>query len=207
MLEELNQSLQLIVEQTKHNFQALAIILIVIWSVFFISRFIDKRLLLLGIVPRTIHGLPGIFFAPFLHANFNHIFFNSIPLLVLSNFILINGVEYYIVVTVLITLISGLATWCFAKRGLHVGASGLITGYWGFLVSNIYQHGTLTTLILGIISLYYFAGIFLGVFPGKKGVSWEGHFFGLLAGLFTSYLLSQSEHLYAMLENIPFTGS
>lgn len=77
--------------------------------------------------------------------------FNSIPLVVLSNFILINGLNYFLVVTVMITILSGIAIWCFAKPGLHVGASGLITGYWGFLVSNIYQKGTLTTIILGII--------------------------------------------------------
>lgn len=196
MLEQLNQSLQLIIEQTKHNFQFLGIILIVIWSVFFITRFIDNRLLLLGIIPRKLRGLAGIFFSPFLHVNFNHIFFNSIPLIVLSNFILIDSILYYSVVTVLIIFISGLATWCFAKPGLHVGASGLITGYWGLLVSNIFQHGTLTTIMLGLISLYYFAGIFLGVFPGKKGVSWEGHLFGLLAGFFTSYIMSNNLILF-----------
>lgn len=130
-----------------------------------------------------------IFFAPLLHANFNHIFFNSIPLIVLSNFILINGVNYYLTVTLFITVISGAAIWCFAKPGLHVGASALITGYWGFLVSNIYQNGTLTTFILGLLSIYYFAGLFLGIFPREKGVSWEGHLFGLLAGFATSYII------------------
>ena len=84
---------------------------------------------------------------------------------------------------------SGILVWCFAKPGIHIGASGLITGYWALLVSDIYQQGTLTAIILGCVSLYYFAGIFLGVFPGKKGVSWEGHLFGLLAGLTVGYLL------------------
>jgi membrane associated rhomboid family serine protease len=189
MLDELYNSLNLIITQTQNNSSILAVILLIPWSLFFVSRFINRKILLLGIIPRRIRGLPGIFFAPLLHANFNHIFFNSIPLLVLSNFILIDGLYYYLVVTVIITVLSGIAIWCFAKPGLHVGASGVITGYWGFLVSNIYQNGTLTTLILGIISLYYFAGIFLGIFPREKGISWEAHLFGLLAGLATSYLL------------------
>lgn len=189
MLEELNNSLELIIIQTQNNSSTLAIILLIPWCFFLISRFIYRRILLLGIIPRHIRGLPGIFFAPLLHADFNHIFFNSIPLVVLSNFILINGLNYFLFVTFMITLISGIAIWCFAKPGIHVGASGLITGYWGLLVSNIYQNGTLTTLILGVISLYYFAGIFFGIFPKKKGVSWEAHLFGLLAGLATGYLL------------------
>ncbi|MBL7479956.1 rhomboid family intramembrane serine protease [Legionella bononiensis] len=190
MINELGSSLDLIIIQTQNNSRTLGIILLIPWSVFFISHFITKRILLLGIIPRHLRGLPGIICAPLLHANFNHIFFNSIPLLVLSNFILINGLYYYLVVTFFITVLSGLAIWCFAKPGLHIGASALITGYWGFLISNIYQQGTLTTVILGLVSLYYFAGIFFGIFPREKGVSWEGHLFGLLAGLATSYLLT-----------------
>lgn len=188
MLEQLNTSLDLIISQTQQNLQILAIILFLPWLVYFINFFLGKRLLYLGIIPRHVVGLPGILFSPLLHLNFNHLFFNSIPLLVLSNFVLINGLTYFLWVTLVITIISGFLTWCFAKPGIHVGASGLITGYWGLLVTDILQQGTLTAIILGVISLYYFAGIFLGVFPGKKGVSWEGHLFGLLAGLITSYL-------------------
>ncbi len=189
MLDELTTSLNLIITQTQNNSSILMVILIIPWVVFFIT-YLDRNLLLLGIIPRRIYGLPGIIFAPLLHANFNHLFFNSIPLIVLSNFILINGLSYYITVTLFITVLSGAAVWCFAKPGVHVGASGLITGYWGLLVSNMYQNGTITTVILGIISLYYFAGIFLGIFPRDKGVSWEAHLFGLLAGFATSYLTS-----------------
>lgn len=189
MINELMESLNLIVTQTQNNLYTLGVILLIPWSLFFITYFINNKILLLGIIPRHIWGLPGVLFAPLLHANFNHIFFNSIPLLVLSNFILIGGLKYYLIVTLFITVLSGLAIWCFAKPVLHVGASALITGYWGFLISNIYQNGTLTTIILGLLSLYYFAGIFLGIFPREKGVSWQGHLFGLLAGLGTSYLL------------------
>lgn len=109
--------------------------------------------------------------------------------MVLSAFILINGIQYYLVITLLITVLSGVAIWCFAKNGVHVGASALITGYWGLLVSNVYQHITPITLILAALSVYYFAGIFFGIFPREKGVSWQGHLFGLLAGIATSYII------------------
>lgn len=187
MLEELMNSINLIALQTQNNVYTLSLILFIPWMVFLFSSFISNKILLLGIIPRRIRGLPGILFAPVLHANFNHIFFNSIPLVVLSNFILIHGLNYYCLVTLIITVLSGCAIWCFAKPGLHIGASALITGYWSFLISTVYQQGTLTTLILGLLSLYYFAGIFLGIFPQKKGVSWERHLFGLLAGFATSY--------------------
>ena len=189
MINELTNSLNLIIAQTQNNIRILGIILLIPWSIFIITQFINRNVLLLGIIPRHVRGLPGIIFAPLLHANFNHLFFNSIPLLVLSNFILVNGLQYYLETTLIITVLSGFAIWCCAKPGLHIGASALITGYWGFLICNIYQNGTLTTIILGVLSLYYFAGIFLGIFPREKGVSWQGHLFGLLAGLAASYIL------------------
>ncbi|WP_133127136.1 rhomboid family intramembrane serine protease [Legionella nagasakiensis] len=188
MLDRLNDSLDLIISQTQMNLKILGIILLILWLMFFLSR-LDYRLLYLGVLPRRVRGIPGIFLAPLLHANFNHLFFNSIPLVVLSNFLLVNGLSFYIEATLLITVGSGLLLWCFGHSGLHIGASALITGYWALLVSDIYQQGTLTAILLGIISAYYFAGIFLGIFPSKKGVSWEGHLFGLLTGFAASYLL------------------
>ena len=189
MLDELNNSLTLIISQTQANAPTLTKHSALPWLVYGINIFLGQRLLYLGIHPRQLIGLPGILFCPLLHANFNHLFFNTIPLVVLSNFLLINGISYYLIVTLFITLISGFLIWCFAKPGIHVGASALITGYWALLVSNIYQEGSVTAVILGGISLYYFAGLFLGIFPRERGVSWEGHLFGLMAGLAVSYLL------------------
>ncbi|MDP3561178.1 MAG: rhomboid family intramembrane serine protease [Legionellaceae bacterium] len=190
MLDELNTSLALIVTQTKANANYLLYILLILWGVYFVNLLLNKKLLYLGIIPRHLLGLPGIVFAPFLHADFNHLFFNSIPLLVLSNFLLVYSLPYFLYVTTLIIIISGFMTWCFAKSGIHVGASSVITGYWALLVSNIYQQGTATAIILGIVCLYYFIGIFYSIFPGKKMVSWEGHLFGLIAGIIVSYLVA-----------------
>lgn len=185
-LTSINQSLNLIIQQTRANTNTLLIILALPWLFYGLVLLSQKRLLLLGIRPRRVAGLIGIIFAPLLHADFQHLFFNSIPLLVLSNFLLIHGLPYFLFITASITLLSGFALWCFGKSGLHVGASAVITGYWAVLVSNIFQQGDVTNLILGLISVYYFAGIFLGIFPSEKGVSWEGHCFGFLAGLLVS---------------------
>ncbi|PJD93028.1 MAG: rhomboid family intramembrane serine protease [Legionella sp.] len=187
MLDQITDSFMLIASQTKTNLQFLSQILLVLWGIYVINLVLGKRLLYLGIVPRHLSGLPGIFCAPFLHADFNHLFFNSIPLIVLSNFILIQGVPYFLQVTLWIALLSGILTWCFAKRGLHVGASAVITGYWALLVADIYQQGTLTAIILGMVCLYYFAGILFSIFPGERNVSWQGHLFGLCSGFVVSY--------------------
>ncbi|MBA4696191.1 MAG: rhomboid family intramembrane serine protease [Legionella sp.] len=189
MLNELNSSLDLIIQQTLANRQILAIVIGIPWLVYLIDVLMKHRLLALGIIPRKLCGLPGIFFAPFLHGDFNHLFFNTLPLLVLSDFILIQGVNYFLTVTILIGLISGFLIWLLGKPGIHIGASAIITGYWAFLVSSIYQEATPIAIILGLLSLYYFAGIFFGIFPTRKGVSWEGHLLGLFAGIVTTLLL------------------
>lgn len=187
-LENLSNSLDTIIQQTQLNFPLLWRIVALPWLVLFINTLLHGLLFRLGIIPRRLIGIPGIFCAPLIHANFSHLFFNTIPLVVLSDFMLIQGWDYFLYASFFITVVSGFLIWCFAKQGIHIGASGLITGYWGLLVIDIYQQGSLTAIILGALSLYYFAGIFLGIFPQRKGISWEGHLFGLLAGIGFSYL-------------------
>lgn len=197
MIDTLAYDLDSFIAQTKLNLPVLEWILILLWGSFILNVLLGGRLLYLGLIPRRLIGLPGIFFAPFLHLNFNHLFFNTIPLLVLSDFVLLQGVEYFLAVTFGIILISGVLMWCFAKTGIHVGASGLVTGYWGLLVMNIYVQGTLMAFMLGGVCLYYFAGIFFGIFPSERGVSWEGHFFGLLAGGLLGYFPDLLHYFYA----------
>ncbi len=189
LLDPINASLSLLIENTRHNLPILWIILALPWGIFFLNAGCQQALFVFGLIPRRARGLAGILFSPLLHANFDHLFFNSIPLLVLSNFLLMHGVFDYLIITLFITVFAGLLIWCFAPSGLYVGASALITGYWGFLVCNMYHEGTVTAIILGLVSLYYFSGILYGLFPSSKEVSWQGHVFGLLAGIFTCLLL------------------
>ena len=190
MFDALIESILLITDQIQTNLTTLGWIALILWGIFFVNQLLGQRLLFLGIIPRKLYGLPGILFAPLLHANFNHLFFNTIPLLVLSAFLLVHGMPYFILVTLAITLLSGILIWLFAKPGLHVGASAVITGYWGLLICDIYREGSTTAILLGVVSLYYFAGIFFGIFPSKRGVSWEGHLFGLFAGIATAFWIN-----------------
>lgn len=194
-MSELVNAILTIVEQTQNNLYLVFGILGALWIAFFLTILSGRTLLILGIFPRNPFGLLGIIFSPLLHANFNHIFFNSIPLFLLSDFMLIDGVEHFINTTIYITLISGLLTWLFGRKAIHIGASGLITGYWSYLVINSYHTGGVMAIILGIICIYYFAGIFFGIFPSEKGVSWEGHLFGFIAGIIVNYGLNYLPNL------------
>lgn len=179
-----------IAEQSQAHMEFLLMMLGLLWVAFALTLASGRMLLILGIHPRKLFGLIGIIFSPFLHANFNHIFFNSIPFFLLSNFVLFGGINFYLNISLYIIVISGLLTWIFARPAIHIGASSLVTGYWSFLVLSAYnQEGILSTL-LGIICVYYFAGIFFGIFPKDKGVSWEGHLFGFIAGIALNLSLS-----------------
>lgn len=103
----------------------------ILWGLLFINMLTGYRLNLFGIYPRHLIGLIGIPIHPLLHAGFNHLFFNSIPLFVLLTFLLTKGMGIFICTTLSITLLSGLAIWLFGQRAIHIGASDVIMGYWG----------------------------------------------------------------------------
>lgn len=146
------------------------------------------RLIVLGIYPRKWFGLPGIIFHPFLHGDFNHIFFNSIPLFVLMSFILLSGTSTFICATVTIILLSGIAIWLLGRPSYHIGASGLIMGYLAYLIMNTYHQPSVISIGVVAVCLYYFGTLLLHLFSFEAKLSWEAHIFGFFAGIAASYI-------------------
>lgn len=142
---------------------------------------------ILGILPRTWAGIPGIILAPLLHGSFSHLFFNSLPLFLLINLVLFEGMPTFLVITGLITFLSGAGTWCFGRRAYHIGASGLILGYAGYLMLNAILKPSVVSLLLIIFYFYYLGALLSSLIPKEDCASWEGHIFGLLAGLSVRY--------------------
>jgi membrane associated rhomboid family serine protease len=178
---------QLVHTMQANSFTALAIIAL-LWFIQLINASVNYRLNTLGIVPREIFGLSGIFTSPFLHGNANHLFFNSIPLFFLLNLMLAYGWDAFILYTVNIAFIGGLLTWFFGRNATHIGCSGVIMGYMGFLMMQAIHQRTAIALVLGLVALYYCSSILLSLFPsGSKKTSWEGHVFGFVAGLMVGY--------------------
>lgn len=182
-------AIQVVITSFKSNFIFAAKFVGLLWCIQILNRLLGYRLCVLGIHPRTVYGFVGIFFAPFLHANFNHLFFNSIPLLVLLDLVLLHGIRTFYIVTFSIILLSGLGIWSLGKKGVHIGASSLVMGYFGYLLADAYFQWNATTIILAVVCLYYFGGLILALFPDatRKNISWEGHVFGCLAGVFVAY--------------------
>lgn len=186
------------VNQTQANLEFLLSIIGGIWAIFIVTVLSGYSLLAIGLEPRKLTGLIGILTAPFLHASFNHIFFNSIPLFILSDFLLMKGPNFYINISLYLIILSGILTWLLAKPGIHVGASSVITGYWSFLVMEAYTQGGVLAFVLAFICIYFFAGVFFGILPQDKFVSWEGHLFGFIAGIAINLCQSWLPALYVL---------
>lgn len=182
-------ALEYLIAQTQVNLPLVLYILGGLWAFNIVNFIIGKPFNLLGIYPRTWHGLIGIPISPILHGNLGHLFFNSIPLFFLMNFILLDGLYIFCFVTLGITLISGTIVWIIGRSAFHIGASSLIMGYFSYLLIQAYRHPSAYSVILAILCIYYFGGLLLQLFPSDVQVSWEGHVSGFVAGILVAQIL------------------
>jgi len=144
-----------------------------------------------GIMPRYLSGLPGILWAPVLHASFQHLVANSLPLLILGGIICARGRGEFTLVTVSGVVLGGALTWLIARQGYHIGASGLVFCYFGYLASLAYFRRTFGALCISVICVFAYGGILRGILPSSAPVSWEGHIAGLLAGILSAWMASK----------------
>jgi len=144
----------------------------------------------LGIRPRTLGGLAGIPLSPFLHVDFRHLVSNTLPYLVFGGLLMTGGRRVFISVSLWVVLAGGLGVWLLGGAGtVHLGASLLIFGYLGFLLSRgIFERSVGWVLVsLGLLAAY--GGMMHGVLPGKPGISWLGHLSGFIAGVTGAWLM------------------
>ena len=148
-----------------------------------INLFTGRMLSQLGTIPRYVPGLKGIFLGPFVHGSLQHYFSNIIPLCIFSYLLLQYGLKRYLHVTIWIMLITGLVVWLFARPATHIGVSGVIYGYFGYLVLAGFLSGKFKLIIISILVAFFYGGLIFGILPSSPFVSWESHLFGFIAGL------------------------
>jgi membrane associated rhomboid family serine protease len=144
-----------------------------------------------GIIPRHLAGLTGIIWAPFLHASFQHLAANTVPLLVLGAIVCARGKGEFVVVTIGGILLGGGLTWLFARNAIHIGASGLIFCYFGYVASLAWFNRTFGTLCLSVLCILGYGGLIKGILPTLAGISWESHLAGLVAGVALGSFMSK----------------
>jgi len=171
------------------NYKARVTILLVmvgvLWLVHAIDTFLPRGFSAAGhgIVPRTWDGLWSIPIAPLIHADWDHLIANTIPLVILGALVLLRGLHEFIFVTLLTVIVSGLGTWLFgAGDAQHIGASGVIFGYFGYLVfRSAFDRKLSSALITLGVAIAYGTAMVYSLVPSEE-VSWSAHFFGFVGG-------------------------
>ena len=142
-----------------------------------------------GIIPHALDGLDGVIFAPFLHANLDHLYGNSVPLLLTGTFVLATGVSRFLYVTAVIALVSGLGVWFTGDpHTVVIGASGVIFGYLGFLLVRGIVERSWWGIGVGVLVGLLYGTQLSGVLPTDGRYSWQAHLFGLVGGMVAAVL-------------------
>lgn len=167
------------------------VMLAVLWIVEIVNAMLGNRLDTFGIHPHQVSGLDGILFAPFLHAGFEHLIANSLPLAVLGfvTYVAVSGVRFFAVVA-LTAVTSGLGAWFLTPPGtVVVGASGVVFGLLGFLLVRGVFVRSIGSIAVSVGVLLLYGGVLTGMLPGQMFISWQGHLFGFLGGILAAWLL------------------
>lgn len=157
--------------------------LVLLWVLEIVDLLLRGALDRLGIRPRQLAGLPGILLAPLLHGNLGHLAANTGPLAILGTLILLDGRSSWLVVTATAWLVSGLGVWLLGRpRTNHLGASGVVFGYLGFLLLRGYFVQSPVAVGIALLVGFLYGGALWGLLPLRQGRSWTGHAFGFLGG-------------------------
>lgn len=141
-----------------------------------------------GIYPRTTRGLIGIPLAPWIHHSWQHLLSNAAPLAVLAFIVLQQGIKRFVWVYLFISFLAGSAVWMMANEGFHAGASTMVFGLIGYIISNAIFSRNIFNIILATIVCFLYASVIMSLMQFIPGVSWSSHFFGFFAGLIAGRL-------------------
>jgi membrane associated rhomboid family serine protease len=190
-MEEEKRSL---LQELREQFSILGGFVALIWVLEILDNLLFQRILRggldqFGVYPRTFLGLRGLVFAPFLHGSYYHVAANTVPFLVLGWLIMLRNTADFWTVSVVSALVSGLGTWLFGRSAYHIGASGMIFGYFGYLLFRGYFERSITAIAISLIVIFAYGSMIYGVLPTQPWISWEGHLFGFIGGAIAAKLL------------------
>ncbi len=158
-----------------------------------IGYLFDINFIPFGILPRNTFGLVGVFTAPLVHSNIEHLYSNVIPLLVLGTSIF----YFYPIsskrVVAIVYFTTNILVWIFARESSHIGASGIVYGLFSFLFFSGVFRKDKRAITLSVLTIFIYGGMTYGIFPTKEGVSWESHLFGFITGIFTAYFFRKND--------------
>lgn len=162
-----------------------------IWTVYWFELRFGFDFSRYGIYPRTVQGLKGIIFSPFVHGSLSHLYNNTIPLLILSAalFYFYSHVSWKVLLYGI--LISGLLTWVFAREAFHIGASGVIYLLSSFIFFRGIRARYYRLVAVSLIVVFLYGSLVWYLFPIDNKISWEGHLSGFITGFIFSFVFRE----------------
>lgn len=167
----------------KAGLQLLLLFIALLWTTHLANAMTDYSLNAYGIMPRARGGLWGIPLSPLLHKDWSHLASNTLPLLALGGLVAARGARTLAPAALIIILLGGLGVWIAGRSAIHIGASGLVFGLFGYLVALGWYERSPLSIIVAIAVVAVYGGIIFGALPQSGFISWEAHLFGLMAGV------------------------
>lgn len=152
------------------------------WLSWILEKLLSINLDAWGVFPRHLWGLCGIFMAPFIHDDLEHLMSNTPGVMVLSTLICYFYPSISKKAVLLIYLLSGLLVWIFARPYFHIGASGLIYGFVFFLFFSAVFRNDMRSLAISMFVTFFYGSLVWGLLPYNTEVSWEMHLAGAISG-------------------------
>lgn len=166
------------------------------WAAFTLQYVYGFNLYFLGIQPRTLQGLIGIITAPLIHGNRAHLVSNTIPLLFLGTALFFFYERIGRTVFFRCYFFTNILVWLLSPRiSYHIGASGLIYGLSSFLIFFGLLRKDFLSLLISIVVIAVYGGIFYGILPTESGISWESHLAGAIVGAATAFNLRNKKNV------------
>ena len=172
----------------KKNFKQPLILVAIMFIVFLVEVVIPGDLSWFGIRPRSISGLVGVLFSPFLHANIFHLISNAIPIIIMGAMLSTLDHRLFLYRTFLLVIGSGVFTWLISSSGVVIGASGLVFAYWAYLIVNGIKTKKVKDITISILTIIIYGTLLISLFRYAPGISWAGHFSGAVAGALLAWL-------------------
>lgn len=177
------------------RFSVLAAFVAALWAVQVVNWATgDSLSLAFGLMPRQISGLDGVIAMPLLHASFEHLLSNTPPLLLMGALLAATATRALLAVNAIIVILGGALVWLFGAPAIHIGASGLVFGWFGFLMARGFVDRSPVTLGVTLFVGVLYGSLLWGVLPGQPGVSWEAHLFGAVSGVAAAFFVRTHVH-------------
>lgn len=167
-------------------------LVLLIWIVYWIEIRFGVNFTSYGVRPKTVLGLRGVLFSPFIHGSLSHLWHNTVPLFVLTTalFYFYNKIAWKVLLWILI--LSGIGTWLIGRPSYHIGMSGVIYGLVSFLFFKGIRAKHFRLVALSLLVVFLYGSLVWGTLPMDETISWEGHLAGFIAGGLLGFFFRQS---------------